>query len=108
MAAEAVLTSDLSAEVARAEAAEAALAADIANIYSKKVAVSGTPNGTLTTFSLASPVRLGSEMIYVNGLLMEEGEDYTTVLTSGKVSSVEFLVAPTSAMKVRAYGVYGI
>ena len=108
MAAEAVLTSDLADEVARAEAAEAALAADIANIYSKKVAVSGTPNGTLTTFSLASPVRLGSEMIYVNGLLMEEGEDYTTVLTSGKVSSVEFIVAPTSAMKVRAYGVYGI
>ena len=47
-------------------------------------------------------------MIYVNGLLMEEGEDYTTIVTSGKVSGVEFFIAPVSEMKVRAYGVCGI
>ena len=97
---------DVDAEETRALAAEAALAADFANIYCKKVSVSGTPNGVLTSFSLASPLRLGSEMIYLNGLLMEEGEDYTTVLTSGKVTSVTFSSAPTSAMKVVAYGVY--
>ena len=97
---------DVDAEETRALAAEAALAADFANIYCKKVSVSGTPNGVLTSFSLASPVRLGSEMIYLNGLLMEEGEDYTTVLTSGKVTSVTFSSAPTSSMKVVAYGVY--
>lgn len=47
-------------------------------------------------------------MIYVNGLLMEEGEDYTTILTDGKVSGVEFLFAPISEMKVRAYGVCAV
>jgi hypothetical protein len=97
---------NLATEVTRATAAEAALTADFANIYCKKVSVSGTPNGVLTSFSLASPLRLGSEMIYLNGLLMEEGEDYTTVLTSGKVTSVTFSSAPTSVMKVVAYGVY--
>ena len=129
-AAELVLTTDLSSEVSRATAAESALSAtfssalsaetdrataaelvlttDFANIYSKKVIVIGTPNGVLTTFTLASAVRIGSEMIYVNGLLMEEGEDYTTIVTSGKVSGVEFLYTPSTEMKVRAYGVCGI
>jgi predicted small integral membrane protein len=102
----ATFSAAISAEVARATAAEAALAADFANIYCKKVSVSGTPNGVLTSFALASPVRLGSEMIYLNGLLMEEGEDYTTVLTAGKVTSVTFSSAPTSVMKLVAYGVY--
>ena len=130
IAAETVLTSDLSTEsaariagdaalsatfsaamtteVAARIAGDAALSADFANIYSKKVAVTGTPNGVLTTFTLALPVRIGSEMIYVNGLLMEEGEDYTTIITSGKVSGVEFLYAPISEMKVKAYGVCGL
>jgi trimeric autotransporter adhesin len=107
-AAEGVLTSAVSAEIARAEAAELVLTTDFANIYSKKVAITGTPNGVLTTFTLALPVRLGSEMIYVSGLLMEEGADYTTIITSGKVTGVEFLDAPSTEMKVRAYGVCGI
>jgi Tfp pilus assembly pilus retraction ATPase PilT len=96
---------DVDAEETRALAAEAALAADFANIYTQKVAVAGTPNGTLTTFTLLVPVRIGSEMIHVNGILMEEGEDYTTVITNGKVSAIEFFIAPITEMKVRAYGV---
>jgi hypothetical protein len=108
LAAESELADDLAAEVTRAEAAEAAIAADFANIYSKKVSVIESSNGTLTTFTLSKAVRLGSEMIYVNGLLMEEGEDYTTIITSGKVSGVEFISAPLSTMKVRAYGVCGL
>jgi hypothetical protein len=107
-AAEGVLTSAVSAEIARAEAAELVLTTDFANIYSKKVAITGTPNGVLTTFTLALPVRIGSEMIYISGLLMEEGADYTTIITSGKVTGVEFLDAPSTEMKVRAYGVCGI
>ena len=107
-AAEGVLTTNLATEVSRATAAETALATDFANIYSKKVTVAETSNGTLTTFTLNKPVRLGSEMIYVNGLLMEEGDDYTTIITSGKVSGVEFITAPLSNMKVRAYGVCGL
>jgi predicted small integral membrane protein len=111
LAAEAALSATfsnaISAEVSRATAAEAQLAADFANIYCKKVSVSGTPNGVLTSFTLASPVRLGSEMIYLNGLLMTEGDDYTTVITAGKVSAIEFLVAPVTDMRVGAYGVYG-
>ena len=98
----------ISTETAARIAADTALATDFTNIYCKKVAVTGTPNGVLTTFTLALSVRIGSEMIYVNGLLMEEGEDYTTIVTSGKVSGVEFFIAPVSEMKVRAYGVCGI
>jgi phosphoribosylcarboxyaminoimidazole (NCAIR) mutase len=99
------LTADLDAEESRATAAELSLATDFANFYSQKVGVLGVPNGTLTTFSLTTPVRIQSEMIYVNGLLMEAGEDYTTIITDGKVSGIEFLVAPITEMKVRAYGV---
>jgi hypothetical protein len=99
---------NLATEVARAQAAELILTNDFANIYSKKVAITGTPNGVLTTFTLALPVRIGSEMIYISGLLMEEGADYTTIITSGKVTGVEFLDAPSTEMKVRAYGVCGI
>jgi len=99
---------DVDAEETRALAAEAALATDIANIYSKKVSVVESSNGTITTFNLAKSVRIGSEMIYVNGLLMEEGDDYSTIVASGKVSGVQFFTAPLSNMKVRAYGVYGI
>ena len=104
----ATFSAAISAEVSRATAAESALATDFANIYCKKVGVTGTPNGVLTTFTLALPVRIGSEMISINGLLMEEGEDYTTIVTSGKVSGVEFLYAPSTEMKVRAYGVCGL
>ena len=104
----ATFSAAISAEVSRATAAESALAADFANIYCKKVAVNETPNGVLTTFTLASHVRIGSEMIYVNGLLMEVGEDYTTIVTSGKVSSVEFIFTPSNEMKLVAYGVYGV
>ena len=107
-AVEGVLTTNLATETAARIAADTALATDFTNIYCKKVAVTGTPNGVLTTFTLALSVRIGSEMIYVNGLLMEEGEDYTTIITSGKVSGVEFFIAPVSEMKVRAYGVCGI
>ena len=105
--AEAVLTVAISAEVARAEAAELVLTTDFANIYSKKVTVNGTGNGVLTAFTFDSSVRIGSEMVYVNGLLMEEGEDYTTTGT-GEVTGIEFFDAPITGMKVRAYGVYGI
>ena len=119
IAAELVLTSNLSdevaarisavsAEAARATAAELVLTTDFANIYCKKVAVSGTPNGVLTTFTLALPVRIGSEMISINGLLMEEGEDYTTTITNGKVSSIVLFEAPSTGMRVSAYGVCGI
>ena len=104
----ATFSAAISTESARAIAAEAALASDFANIYSKKVVVFGTASGVLTTFTLELPVRIGSEMIYVNGLLMEEGEDYTTIVASGKVSGVEFLYAPSTEMKVRAYGVCGV
>ncbi len=98
----------LNDEIARAQYAEAQIALDFQNIYTKKVTVFGVPNGVLTTFTLDIPVRIGSEMIYVNGLLMEEGEDYTTIVSSGKVTGVEFLFAPITEMKVRAYGVCGV
>jgi len=99
------VVADMSSEVARAESAEASLALDFANIYAKRVAVVETPNEIITEFSLASDVREGSELIYLNGLLLDS-EDYTANVVDGVVSSVTFFIAPSVGDKVRAYGVY--
>ena len=96
---------ELSTEVSRAESAELSLATDFANIYTKKVAVTETPNGSTTTFTLASSVREGSELVYLNGLSLDS-EDYTATITNGLVVSVTFATAPSTGDKVKAYGVY--
>jgi hypothetical protein len=74
----------------------------INNTYFKKVSVSGLVNGTNKNFTLASAVRPNSETIYYNGLLQEEGVDYTI---SGGVN-VQFTYTPKMGGKVTAYGVY--
>ena len=87
------------------DAADAALAADFANIYAKHVGLNETPDDSIATFTLATAVREGSELVYVNGLLFDS-EDYTVNLVNGKVASVTFVIIPSVGDKVRAYGVY--
>jgi hypothetical protein len=97
--------SEVSTEVARAESAEASIALDFANIYAKHVGLNETPDDSIATFTLATAVREGSELVYVNGLLFDS-EDYTVNLVNGKVASVTFVITPSVGDKVRAYGVY--
>ena len=92
---------EISSEVSRAESAELSLADDFANIYFKKVAVSGTINGSNDVFTLSSAVRNGSEAIYLNGLLLSASDDYAV---SG--TSLTFVAAPEAGDKVVVYGMY--
>jgi hypothetical protein len=76
-------------------------------IYARKTTVSGTPNGTLTNFTFANPVKSGSESVFLNGLLQSVTDDYTiNANASGYTTGVTFTVAPLTGFKVRAYGVY--
>ena len=75
------------------------------SIYTKKVAVTETPDGSVTSFTLANAVREGSELVYLNGLSLDS-EDYTANITDGLVVSVTFATAPSTGDKVKAYGVY--
>jgi hypothetical protein len=74
---------------------------DFENTYFKKVTVSGLVNGTNKNFTLAFEVRTGSEAIYYNGLLQEEGVDYNI-----NGVNVDFTYFPADGGKVTAYGVY--
>jgi hypothetical protein len=117
ISAELVLTNDLSSEISnriadvnaeesRAISAELSLSTNFANIYDKKVAVSGAINGTNLVFTLASAVRTNSEAVYLNGLLQIVSDDYTLTTSNGMVTGFEFIEAPVSGSKVNAYGVY--
>jgi hypothetical protein len=100
-AAEGSIATSLSSEVSRAQSAELMLT----NIYAKHVDFNESADGVLTSFTLASHVKIGSELIYLNGLFQDTA-DYTVNITSGKTSGVTFSIAPSSGDKVRAYGVY--
>jgi hypothetical protein len=95
------IVANLSNEVVRAESAELSLADDFTNIYFKKVALTGTVDGTNDEFTLASAVRTGSEAIYLNGLLQVVGDDYTVA-----GATLTFVAAPEAGDKVAAYGMY--
>jgi hypothetical protein len=58
----------------------------------------GTPNGILVTFTLANTPVAGTEMIYLNGLLQDEGggNDYTI-----STVTVTFNNAPQTGDKIR-------
>ena len=91
------IVSELSNEIVRAVSAEASMTA----IYARHVEVPTNANGGTTLFTLSSPVREGSELVYLNGLLLTPGQDYTMV--EGKI---EFSIAPVATDTISAYGVY--
>ena len=94
----------MSSEISRAESAEASIALDFANIYAKHVAVNEAAGDDRVAFTIATPVRDGSELVYLNGLLLDAG-DYTPDMVDGKVAGFTFINAPLAGDKVRAYGV---
>jgi hypothetical protein len=58
---------------------------------------SGTVNGSTTTFTLANTPISGTEMVYLNGLLMEPGgQDYSIT-----TNSITFVGAPVTGDRIR-------
>lgn len=71
----------------------------------KRLAVTGTQDGSNTSFSISEPVVDGSEMVFKNGLLLEPaGEDYTY---DGDVA-LEFSSAPRGSDKIVVYGTVSV
>jgi hypothetical protein len=61
-----------------------------------------SPNGTITEFT--ADVQSGSEIVFVNGLILTSGSDYD-VSVDGDVITVDFYSAPLATDKVNIYGV---
>ena len=132
------LNDELSAEIKRATEAELSLASDVADIientdvskidsfvevineineksaanfdsiYAKKVSVSFDGKEQV---SLATPVKPESMMLYINGLMVENGVDYTELVEGGMVSGAvllgDALELAEAGAKLASYGVHG-
>ena len=83
-------------------------AANFDSIYAKKVAITFDGDDEAT---LANPVKPESLQVYINGLMVELGGDYTEQVVDGAVSVVQFtgdaLDLVQAGAKLGAYGVYG-
>jgi len=84
-------------------------ASNFNSVYAKKVEV--TFNGT-ETVTLATPVKAESMMLYINGLMVDNGDDYTEIIENGFVIGATligdaFTVAAAGGSKLNAYGVHG-
>lgn len=73
---------------------------NIANIKTKETP-NPLPNGVATTFTCTSSALLGSEEVYLNGVLMDPGvgNDYT--ISSQNPLTIQMLFTPTSTDKIR-------
>jgi hypothetical protein len=89
--------------------AQARLAADnqmfdsLSMTYFQKLALTGDVDGINAQFDFAVSIMSNSEAIYLNGLLLTAGEDYT--ITDN--TYITFNNAPQVGDKVKAYGVSG-
>jgi len=75
-------------------------------IYAKKNTSTQAPGDGATEFPFVNSVKIGSEQVYLNGLLLDAG-DYTANQANGLVTGVTFASAPAATDKVIFYGVYG-
>jgi hypothetical protein len=100
------VVANLSTEVSRAQSAEASIAYKELYTYNKYVAVNEVPNGTRTTFTLSTPVKYYSESIYMNGLLLSVGDDYSITFAGGMVTGFVMTFTALTGDKLRVYGVY--
>ncbi len=82
--------------------------ANFDSIYAKKVGITFDGDGEAT---LANPVKPESLQVYINGLMVELGDDYTEQVVDGAVSTVQFtgdaLELVAAGAKLGAYGVHG-
>ncbi len=117
------LSNALAAEISRAESAEAGLGqriddalsnvdfseidsiAEVLNTFYQKVTYSEAIDGTNTTFTPNYLLKSGSESVFLNGILQQDVDDYTTTSSNDMVSSIEFVTAPEVGSKVAIYGV---
>ena len=83
-------------------------AANFDSIYAKKVGITFDGDDEAT---LANPVKPESLQVYINGLMVELGDDYTEQVVDGAVSVVQFtgdaLDLVQAGAKLGAYGVHG-
>ena len=77
------------------------------SFYFKKTDVQQAANGVLTYFSLSNVIKVGSEQVYINGLMAKEGQDYDVVTSNNLVTAIEFISAPAATDNLVFYGVYG-
>jgi len=132
------LSAELSAEIARAQDAEGDLdvrisdiisntdltsvdsftelidkvnevtATNFDSIYAKKVEVTFNSVDAVT---LATPVKAGSMMLFINGLMVDNGDDYTEIITNGFVTGAtligDALDVTLDGAKLNSYGVHG-
>ena len=80
------------------------------SVYAKKVGV--TFSGTQSFVTLDTPVKPESMMLYINGLIVENGVDYTESLNidglvTGATLSGDALDLAVAGGKLVSYGVYG-
>jgi len=124
------IVADLSSEVSRAESVEADLSVaifdeigtiaqhiesnlnDSVNMliatYYQKLTLNGDVDGTNQLFLFDAPYMVNSESIYLNGLLMTEGDDYSyNGPVGGPYNGIVFINAPQVGDKVKAYAVQG-
>jgi len=59
---------------------------------------SGTINGSNTTFTLANTPVVGSEQVFLNGILQEPGGSNDYTISSGTIS---FVTAPQTGDRLR-------
>jgi hypothetical protein len=108
----------VSAEVSRATSAESSIATSVSNLSDNTsayvvdnrptmVGFDQSPNGTITNFTAG--VVFKTEIVFLNGLMLRKGDDYTVSIYSGQQynngTSITFLNAPAATDKVDVYGV---
>jgi hypothetical protein len=100
------VVADLSSEVDRAESAEVYIKEVTNAALPSMYGFSQSPDGSNTTFT-ASVLR-GTEIVFLNGLMLEKDNDYTvdtlTGSSDGGELAITFSYAPASTDKINIYG----
>ena len=74
--------------------------------YTKAAVVSGTQNGTNKVFTIGSSVKSDSEMVFLNGQLLNPGSGNDYLISGTTVTFQSAMPAPTATDVIRIYGVY--
>jgi len=102
---DASIAANLSSELVRAQSAEESIAYTELYTYNRQVAIGQVPNSSRTSFTLATPVKYYSESIFMNGLLLEAGDDYNVTYANGMITGFVMTFVALTGDKLNAYGV---